>query len=139
MLKIIEIKNENIFLLQDYISNNTFPNTFRYFNKRDISIIKNHIITILLSINDKIIGYAHIDQDDDKYWFGICIDNNYQGKGYGTKIMEYILNHEKIKNINKINLSVDKTNSNAISLYKKFNFIIINEYSTYFLMEKTLF
>ena len=80
------------------------------------------------------IGYAHIDFDDNKNWFGICILENYQGKGYGKKIMEYIFNHEKINNLNEIYLTVDKINIVAINLYLKFNFIIIDEKETYFMM-----
>ena len=73
------------------------------------------------------VGYAHIDYDDNKYWFGVCILENYQGKGYGKKIMEYIFNDERIKNIDNIYLTVDKINYIAISLYKKYNFYIIEE------------
>lgn len=44
---IIEININNIYLLQKFINNN-LPNTFRYFNKRNIKCIENHILTILM-------------------------------------------------------------------------------------------
>ena len=133
MNDIIEITENNNYLLNEFL-NNSIPGTFRYFNKRSINVIKNHIITLILIDDNLPVGYAHIDYDDNKYWFGVCILENYQGKGYGKKIMEYIFNHEKIKNIDKIYLTVDKINDIAIRLYKKYNFYIIEERDSYFMM-----
>ena len=48
--------------------------------------------------------------------------------------MEYIFNNEKIKNIDKIYLTVDKINTVAIKLYTNFDFTIIDEKETYFTM-----
>jgi ribosomal protein S18 acetylase RimI-like enzyme len=134
MYNIIEITEKNKQLLNNFILNNTLPDTFRYFNKRTIDVINNHIITLILIVDNLPVGYAHIDYDDNKYWFGICIINKYQGKGYGKKLMEYIFNDEKIKNIDKIYLTVDKINTIAIKLYTNFNFNIIDEKDTYFKM-----
>jgi ribosomal protein S18 acetylase RimI-like enzyme len=134
MCDIIEITEKNTMLLYNFIINNTLPNTFRYFNKRSINVIKNHLITIILLDKELPVGYAHIDFDDNKFWFGICILEKYQGNGYGKKIMEYIFNNENVKNIDKIYLTVDKINTVAINLYKKFDFYIINEKETDFTM-----
>ena len=49
-------------------------------------------------------------------------------------MMEYIFNHEKIKNIDKIYLTVDKINTIAIKLYTKLNFYNIDEKDSYFTM-----
>ena len=133
MNNIIEITENNNYLLNGFL-NNSIPGTFRYFNKRSINVISNHLITLILIDDNLPVGYAHIDYDDNKYWFGICILENYQGKGYGKKIMEYIFNHEKIKNIDNIYLTVDKINDIAINLYKKYNFYIIEEKDSYFMM-----
>jgi ribosomal protein S18 acetylase RimI-like enzyme len=107
------------------------------FIKRDINCVKNHLITVILLYNDITIGYAHIDHED-KYWFGICILNEYQGKGFGKLLMEYLFEHEKIKQISNIYLTVDKINEPAIKLYKKYNFNIIEEHETYYLMVKDM-
>jgi ribosomal protein S18 acetylase RimI-like enzyme len=131
-MNIVEINKDNKFLINDFLNNN-IPTTFRYFNKRTFDVLKNHIITILLLDNNLPVGYAHIDFDI-KHWFGICILENYQGKGYGKKIMEYIFNHAKIKNIHKIYLTVDKINTIAIYLYTKFNFKIVEEKESYNIM-----
>ena len=133
MNNIIEITENNNYLLNEFL-NNSIPGTFRYFNKRSVNVISNHLITLILTDNNLPFCYAHINYDDNKYWLGICILENYQGKGYGKKIMEYIFNHEKIKNIDKIYLTVDKINDIAIRLYKKYNFYIIEERDSYFMM-----
>ena len=138
MCDIIEITEQNTILLNNFILNNKLPYTFRYFNKRNINVINNHLITIILLDKDLPVGYAHIDFDDNKYWFGICILEEYQGKGYGKKVMKYIFNNEKIKNIDKIYLTVDKINTIAIKLYTKLNFYNIDEKDSYFTMLKNI-
>ena len=134
-MNIIKLNNENINHLENFIKND-LPITFRYFDKRNIDVIKNHIITIILEIDNQDIGYAHIDFDDGKYWFGICLLLEYQGKGYGKKMMEFTFNDEKVKNIREIYLTVDKININAIQLYKKFNFTFVDEKEYHYLMRK---
>jgi dTDP-4-amino-4,6-dideoxygalactose transaminase/ribosomal protein S18 acetylase RimI-like enzyme len=128
--EIIEINNNNIFYLT-YFLNNKLPNTFRYFNSRNIEVINNHIITVVLKIDNKIIGYSHIDKDSNKYWFGICILEEYCNYGYGNKLMNYIFNNQKILDLDNINLTVDNNNINAIKLYKKYNFKLIKKYDYY--------
>jgi ribosomal-protein-alanine N-acetyltransferase len=134
-MEIIELNNKNIIYLENFLKNN-IPDTFRYFSKRNIDVIDNHLLTIVLLKDDESVGYAHIDFDDNKYWFGICIIPEYQGKGYGKLMMEYLFNNKKLENINEIYLTVDKININAIGLYKKFNFNILSEKETYYLMKK---
>ena len=136
MCDIIEITEQNTILLNNFILNNKLPYTFRYFNKRNLNVINNHLITIILLDKDLPVGYAHIDFDDNKYWFGICILEEYQGKGYGKKVMKYIFNNEKIKNIDKIYLTVDKINTVAIKLYTNFDFIVNEDFETYYKMIK---
>ena len=139
MCEIIEITKNNKALLDDFISSNILPNTFRYFNKRNSDVIQNHLITIILRAPEYnlSVGYAHIDFDDNKYWFGICVLDKYQEKCNGKKMMEYLFNNEKVKNISEIYLTVDKINIAAINLYTKFKFNIINETETYFIMLKS--
>jgi len=153
-LNIIEIKENNIFLLDNFIIKIRQINdkNFRYYNKRDSNVIINHIITILLfdsndnKNNNKLaIGYAHIDYYDNKYWFGIYLDKEYRDKKIGDLLIKYILNYNKILNINEINLSVDIDNTNAIKLYINNGFIMDDDEniqntsrSTYYLMSKHL-
>lgn len=57
------------------------------------------------------------------------IDERYQGKGLGSKILEALINHLYNKyNRDKIFLSVYDNNECAVSLYKKFGFEFNGEF-----------
>ncbi len=131
-MSIIEINKNNRQLIEQF-TKNKLSLSFRYFNTRTIDILDNHILTIVLVENNIVCGYGHIDFDE-KYWLGICILSEYQGKGYGKIIMEYLLNHNNTKLCKSIHLTVDKTNDIGLKLYKKYNFNIVKEYDTYLLM-----
>ena len=131
-MTIIEINYNNITHLNDFIDND-LSSSFRYFKNRTIECINNHILTIVYISENKSVGYAHIDKEDDRYWFGICILDEYQGKGIGKQLIEYILNN--VKTIPKISLTVDKDNIKAIKLYTQYGFKIIDEKETYYYME----
>jgi len=116
----------------DIFLENKLPSTFRYFSRRTVDCIRNHLITIVGTINSIPIAYGHIDKDDtDTYWLGVCIIDGYQSNGYGTAIVNYLIEHVSI---NIIHLTVDKINTNAISLYKKLGFLVVDEYDTYYKM-----
>ncbi len=134
-MNIIEITKMNTEILEKFISNKqNMASSFRYFEKRTIDVINNHILTVVLTdTNNEVIGYGHIDHDG-KYWLGICLLNGYTGKGYGKLIMDHLLNHPKVRACQCIHLSVDKSNEIAIKLYQKYNFNIIKDCGTYYLM-----
>ena len=70
-------------------------------------------------INNSIIGFIGINKN---YIEGIFIKEEYQNKGVGSKLLNYI------KNLyNELYLNVYKNNDNAIKFYKKHNFNIIKE------------
>lgn len=99
--------------------------TFRYYNKREIQAsMKNHIITVLLNRNDSPIGYGHLDRDKDKTWLGIVIRKEFQGLGFGRKIMEMLISEAKNSKVDCLWLTVDKSNVKAKSLYEKFGFTL---------------
>ena len=133
MYKIEEINEHNIGLLDQFIENK-LPENFRYFNSRTSNVITNHVMTLLMLKHDIPFAYAHIDNENFKYWFGICVLDNYQGVGFGKQLIEYIINHNKVKLIDKIHLTVDKNNIIAKKLYEKYNFKIIQDFETYYLM-----
>jgi ribosomal protein S18 acetylase RimI-like enzyme len=138
-MEIINISEENKELLNHFLTHNVIPSKFRYFNKRDVNCIKNHVLTILVSMEGKSVAYAHIDKDNDIYWMGICVIEEYQGKGIGKKIIEHIFSQEKIKELKKIKLSVDKDNINAINLYTKTDFEIVDATNPiYLIMERRI-
>lgn len=135
-MNIISITNKNVNLLKKFIELNDSKN-FRYFNSRNVNVIKNHIVTLLVIDDNDIIGYGHLDFE--KYiWLGICVLKKFRGKGYGKLIIKKLIEVANKKNIENIFLTVDKENIPAINLYKKFDFKIINEYDKYYKMCKNM-
>lgn len=130
------INKDNIHLLKKFIKLNT-SNFFRYYKNRKISIIKNHLITIVLTNNDDIIGYGHIDYEK-KYWLGLCILEKHRSNGYGKAILNYLINFVKDNKIIAIHLSVDKNNIIAKNIYDKFGFKIIKDNEKIYIMKKDI-
>ncbi len=137
-MEFIEINNKNVSILQDFIFNINSKH-FRYFNNRDIDVVKNHILTLVVKYNGELMGYFHIDYED-KNWLGICIYEEFQSQGFGKKIMTYGLENEKVRDLPVISLTVDKDNIPAVKLYEKFGFKILNdrEDKTYYYMERSI-
>jgi GNAT superfamily N-acetyltransferase len=100
----------------------TSLNNFRYFNKRDIYVIQNHLITYLLYHHGDPIGYGHLDLEDNIVWLGIAVIEAKKGMGFGTILMNYLISSANNQNITLLRLSVDINNFAAIQLYKKFGF-----------------
>lgn len=84
----------------------------KYFNNN-----KNNFY--LLIENEKLIGSALII---DNYIKVMCIISEYQNKGYGTKLIKYIVNKILEKGYKTVKLDVLPGNNNAEKIYKKLNF-----------------
>lgn len=137
-MEIIKITNNNLHYLQDFIKNKLSKN-FRYFDKRDISVFNDHFTTLIGIIDNKPIAYGHIDfsKGENMHWLGICILDDYHGKGYGKQMMNKLIEiFNDSSNINKLYLTVDKDNIIAVKLYQKYLFKIYdeNETDTYYKM-----
>jgi len=134
-MEIVKITRENIVYLSDFLNNN-ISTFFRYYTKRDISVIKDHLVTYIGTIQGKAVAYGHIDysKDENKYWLGICLLEEYQGKGFGKQMMNTLIDTFNKTDINTLYLTVDKDNTKAISMYKKYLFSIISEGKTYYMM-----
>jgi ribosomal protein S18 acetylase RimI-like enzyme len=104
---------------------------FRYYKTRKFDIIKNHLVTILYYQDNVCVGYGHLDEEENKVWLGIVVDEDHQNLGIGGLIMDDLLSKHK----GTIHLSVDKTNINAQKLYQKKLFTIIEENKNHYIME----
>jgi ribosomal-protein-alanine N-acetyltransferase len=62
----------------------------------------------------------------------IAVDNVYQGKNIGKKLLEYVVSHPKY--YGELYLEVSKNNINALNFYKIFGFKIIAERKKYYLI-----
>lgn len=126
MIHIREISQHNNDLLQQFLSKATEARkSFRYFESRDISILKKHVYTILALEEGDPVGYGHLDFEEN-IWLGICVADEAQGKGIGKLIMQKLVDAAREKKIGKMKLSVDKENKSAINLYQKYGFQVVD-------------
>lgn len=82
-----------------------------------------------LYIDNYLVGFAMYgffpgEDGEGRVWLDrFLIDKKYQGKGYGNRMLEFLIQHLKCKyNCNKIYLSLYDDNKPALHLYKKFGF-----------------
>ncbi len=123
MLEIILLNKENRSLVHDFLKVAGRAKThFRYFDNRTMDILDNHLATYLIRVNGQIIGYGHLDQENDIVWLGIAIADGFQGIGLGKLMMDTLVAAAKIKQLKSIQLAVDSDNEKAIGLYHKFGF-----------------
>lgn len=122
--------------LKSFINNlSGSSETFTYFKSRCFDILDNHILTVLGYVNDNPIAYGHLDKDGDTIWLGICVIGSEVGKGYGNKMMNFLIKSANKKKLD-LNLSVKKNNKVAIKLYENYSFKIISQDDTNIFMEK---
>ena len=62
--------------------------------------------------------------------FGVL--KEFQGRHYGSKLMQKLLEEFKVMGLTEISLVVQKTNKVAISLYEKFGFKVIRQDNDYY-------
>lgn len=129
-IKLYTIESGSHDLVKDFITDlKEEKASFRYFENRDLTVLKKHVETLLLKINNSLAGYGHLDKDGDIVWLGIVVLKKFQGKGIGAIIMNQLLKRAKDLNLSSINLSVDSENHKARSLYKKKGFRLVKETS----------
>lgn len=126
-------------------------NNIRLYNKFDVKYINNignsyinnfdklYDLNKLLNDNinkiyvydyEEILGFIHLTVLNNEIdIINIVVKDTYRNKQIGTKLLKYVLN---IYNKHTFYLEVSEDNINAIKLYKKFNFKIINKRVKYY-------
>jgi len=114
---------DNHSLLVDFLNNaGQSLVSFRYFTKRPLSCVKNHLVTLVLTNGADSVGYGHLDRDNGKIWLGIAVSESHLGQGLGKMIMKKLIEYGRKFGIGEIWLSVDKDNYKAQMLYRKNHF-----------------
>ena len=128
-MNLLQLNNSNSIKLEAFLKSagNSLA-TFRYFQKRPLSVISNHLVTYLLEDHEgKAIAYAHLDKEDETIWLGAAVAESSIGKGYGKIIVTALLNFASTNNVSEIKLSVDNDNIAAIKLYEKHGFVLLEQ------------
>lgn len=86
--------------------------------------------TYVLIVDKNIIGFIHIQQlIDEVDIIDVVVDEEYRRKGYGKKLVEFVIHSNPGK---RIILEVSVNNKAAIGLYNKLGFIEINTRKGYY-------
>ena len=101
--------------------------SFRYFERRPVNIITNHILTAILLLNGVPIGYGHLDKEEERIWLGIAVAESHQGTGFGKLLMNFLLKKGYEKGIRTIYLTVDKNNTSAMNMYQRNAFVYVED------------
>ncbi len=128
----IEIMSENYI---DYVLDLETRQNIHILSKENIlnDLKYDNYYYFILKLHDSIIGYIAISiAVDEADILAIVIDINYQNKGYGTYLINFIKKFLKDKNIKYLFLEVRKTNIKAQKLYEKCNFVLINKRKNYY-------
>lgn len=96
------------------------------------SIIAYAITTegILQHEKDRLSSYNYPDIGNDAITFAPSVADNWQGKGIGKVMFEFIVNYCRQKNIRRIILwgGVQSTNKKALHFYQKLGFVTLGEF-----------
>lgn len=126
--RIVKIEERDFEAIRVFLQNaGASLSSFRYFSTRSADALRSHLVTALFYLEDVPVGYGHLDREGDKIWLGIAVTENMVGRGIGTYIMRFLIDHARVASIKRISLSVDESNTGAISLYKKFGFVPMSQ------------
>ena len=127
------INQTNIGLLEIFLTELGHEDkSFRYFDKRSIDVVLNHLTAILiLNEHKKPIAYGHLEKEGGVLWLGIAVIKESRGQGVGEKMMIHLIDYAKVSGENQITLTVDKDNYKAIRLYERLGFEL-EKVDTYF-------
>lgn len=118
----IQITLQNRDLLDTFLKND-LSDHFRYYRTRNVDdCIRSHTYTVIGTLEGQPIAYGHLEYEKT-YWLGVCVLNEFQGKGYGRAMVKHLIVMAKMKRLPKIELTVDIDNLKAINLYKQVGFI----------------
>ncbi|OCQ50863.1 Mycothiol acetyltransferase [Photorhabdus australis subsp. thailandensis] len=86
-----------------------------------------------IAINEQLIGFAITQLVlDEATLFNIAIHPDYQGKGYGKALLEYLISILPGKGMNTLWLEVRQSNYSAIRLYEQSGFNQVSVRKNYY-------
>ncbi len=88
-------------------------------------------------LDDKLVAFIHVNKLYEVMDIvNVVVNLSYRKKGIATKLIDYAMS--QFDDLKSIMLEVNENNSNAISLYSKNNFKVINKRNNYYGSEAAL-
>ena len=81
----------------------------------------------------KIVGvYVFQEVKDEAHINYFLIDQKFRRRGYGSYLMNHLIDQCRIKNLKKLLLEVSEANSTANNFYTKFEFLTVGKRKNYY-------
>ena len=110
-------------------------NYSKLFNIEEL-LTKDYVNIYVYEENNDIYGFIHLESHYEICdLINIAVRSNMQNHSIGSKLLEYSINNMKA---DKMMLEVRESNVNAIKLYNKYNFKVINIRKKYYGDENAL-
>lgn len=78
---------------------------------------------IVLEIDDEVHGYVGMWINENVEIINLYVDEEYQGMGFGSMMMDFVIDVCESSSVNNLSLEVRSSNTKAINLYKKYGLI----------------
>ena len=130
MISVIQISNKDIDLCYELDSNTislwSKMQWINEFRKKDIKVfgLLHSDLVIGLCVFQVIIDEAQINY--------FVINPKFRGKGFGSYLMRFLINHCEKLNVNKLFLEVSQTNIKAEKFYANFDFFTVGIRRNYY-------
>ncbi|MGP4108839.1 GNAT family N-acetyltransferase [Virgibacillus sp. L01] len=100
---------------------------FKQIIRDDTESVNN--LFLVVEVNEKIVGFSRsegnkLKRTSHKVEFGVCVLKEYWGHGIGKNLLKESIHWADSNEIMKITLNVLETNDKAITLYKKYGFVV---------------
>ena len=133
MVEFVSLEPANLTLLNQFLANlGTGADTFRYFAKRPVEVVLNHLYAVVLVDNQIPVAYGHLEREGLDLWLGVAVAEAYQGNGFGKQMVRHLIEAAKKWAEPSITLTVDKSNKKAIQLYEAQGFVRVAEKDHYY-------
>lgn len=82
-----------------------------------------------------VIGFIiSLMHEDETHILNFSVRPGFQGQGFGSKLLQHVIDNGKANGISLVYLEVRRTNEAAIALYKKLGFAKIGERKKYYVI-----
>ena len=90
-------------------------------------------VCVVLERGEEIAGYAILSiAAGEAHILNLCVDRTFRALGYGTRLLNEILEHARSAEVREVFLEVRPSNSSALSLYHKQGFRKIADRPAYY-------
>lgn len=136
-LNLYSVTESSLPKLRSFLAGAGDISQFRYYDTRPLEAALHHRACLLLEWRDTPIAYGHLDDDGEHLWLGVCVAESSRGLGWGTYMLQTLLQTASGLGLSTIRLSVDHENENARSLYERHGFTVVKSRSYYLIMERS--